>query len=121
MVAAREGRSELVELLLTAGADPNHVALDRGLGLTPLHAAASGGDAGIVRRLAAADAALDARDADGVVPMLWALADRRLDCVLALIELGADPELASERGQSVAGLAREHGIQPVLEAIAGRR
>lgn len=120
MVAAREARPAAVTALLEAGASVTHVAADHANRLTPLHLAAIGGDVGIVRQLAGAGADLDARDTDGMAPMLWALAERNLDAVVALIELGADPQAAGDSGASVADLAREHGIAPVLEALAAR-
>ena len=121
MVAAREAQAGAVDALVTAGADVNHTAQARGNAVTPLHMAAVGGDADIVRRLAAAGASLDTRDADGLVPMFWALAEGKIVCVTALIELGADPTIANNDGDSVAALARRYEIQPVLEAMARHR
>lgn len=118
MVAARESREYAVRELLVHGADVHHRADPNGHELTPLHLAAIGGNLAILRAIAAAGASLDDPGRDGTVPLLWALAEQHLDCVVVLIELGADPTLENELGQSVAGIAREFGITPVLEAIA---
>ncbi len=120
MVAAREGRLWAAMALLDAGADVHRTAPARGNGLTPLHLAAIGGDPGIVQLFADGGADLDARDTDGVVPMLWALAENNLECVILLIELGAEAAIANADGDSVADLARHHDIQPILEALADR-
>jgi len=117
MVAAREGHAALVEALLASGARADARAEAHGLGLTPLHLAAIGGDVAIVRALAAHGANLDAPDVDGAVPALWALSERQLDCVLVLLDLGADATRSHKDGESVASLARRFGIAPVLEKL----
>lgn len=121
MVAAREGQAEAVLELLVAGADPNHEAAATGNRLTPLHLAAMGGDPAIVRTLVEHGARLDATDRDGRTPALRALDEGHVDCAVALIELGADPALVAEGGDSVVSVARAHGIAPLLAAIDARR
>jgi hypothetical protein len=64
----------------------------------PLSTAAAAGDAAEVRALLAAGAAVDAADARGMTPLIWASRRGRLDAMRALIAAGADVNRADAAG-----------------------
>ncbi|WP_165227137.1 ankyrin repeat domain-containing protein [Aquisphaera insulae] len=87
-VAAEKGPRELVQSLLTAGAnveeaDPN--------GQTPIFRAAEAGHADIVRDLIAAGARVDLKDHNRQTPLELAAQGGNPDCVRALLDAGATP------------------------------
>ncbi len=115
--AARDNQPEAARLLLDAGADPNRVARHNGLGMTPMHAAASTAQAAMIRLLAARGAALDTRDDEGATALGWAINAATPQAALALAELGADPDIAPRDGQSPRQIARDRGLAELLAAM----
>ena len=102
MWAAVEGHTDVVDLLLKAGADPNrqgHITslTERTInsdhptgGFTALMFAARQGDEATVRRLAAGKANLNLKNGDGATAMMIAIYNDRFDMAATLAELGAD-------------------------------
>ena len=102
MWAAVEGHTDVVDLLLKAGADPNrqgHITslTDRTInsdhptgGFTALMFAARQGNEATVRRLAAGKANLNLKNGDGASAMMIAIYNDRFDMAATLAELGAD-------------------------------
>jgi ankyrin repeat protein len=102
MWAAVEGHTEVVDLLLKAGADPNrqgHITslTERTInsdhptgGFTALMFAARQGHEATVRRLAAGKADLNLRNGDNATAMMIAIYNDRFDMAATLVELGAD-------------------------------
>jgi ankyrin repeat protein len=86
--AAREGRVEVIKLLLERGAYPN--AWDN-CDKTPLHYAAERGDVEIVRLLLEKGAYPNARDYRGRTPLHEAAKNGHVDIVRLLLEHGANP------------------------------
>lgn len=80
------GRSEVLNVLLSAGADPNAVT-DRGT--SALCAAAMHGDLDIGRLLFAAGAKVDTADANGQTPLMMAVRRGHVAFAQALIDRGA--------------------------------
>lgn len=111
-VAAAAHRLEVVEVLIAAGADV-HARNRRGD--EPLHYAADGTPGGegwrpeeqasVVTCLIAAGAAVDATEMSGVTPLLRAVRSRCGAAVMALLDGGADPGLANDRGSTPLELA----------------
>src|SRR5690349_15984496 len=66
------------------------VAAGKAMSTTPLHQAAGKNDAAAIKKLLAAGAEIDARDADGRTALLVATHGNRFDAAGALIEAGAD-------------------------------
>ncbi len=90
-LAGRSGSADVAELILEAGADPNVFTTT---GVTAMHFAADADAAGVVARLAAHGAEVDARDAFSERTPLMFAAVRGADAALsALLEAGADPAL----------------------------
>jgi len=130
--AAREGRVEVIKLLLERGAYPN--AWDNG-DKTPLHYAAERGDVEIVRLLLEKGADLNARDYMGQTPLHEATKNGHVDVVKLLLEHGANPNIrdeesmtptplhyATERGDmKIVELLLEHGANPNALAFADWR
>jgi ankyrin repeat protein len=85
--AIRAGETEIVELLLTKGADVN---LPDDIGFTPLHCAAGRGDKPIVEFLLAKGASVNTKAYGGVTPLHMAVNSRRKEVVELLVGRGAD-------------------------------
>lgn len=120
--AAREGRAEMVNVLIAAGADLNHVADPSGMGLTPLHLAAIGGDVATVEALLRAGVTLDARGTNGGTAFLWGAFEGKRDVLLTLIGAGADPTIPNDSGDTVLPFAesqRWHDVVAAIRAFSG--
>lgn len=115
--AAREGCAETVNMLIAAVADVNHVADPSGMGLTPLHLAAIGGDVATAEALVQAGATLDARGTNGGTAFLWAAFEGKRDVLLALIGAGADPTIPNGSGETVLPFAESQNWHDVAAAI----
>jgi ankyrin repeat protein len=101
MWAAGEGHTEVVDLLLEAGADPNRQAHITSLterhnadhptgGFTALMLAARNGDEATVRRLVARGANVNLKNGDDASAAMIAIFNDRFDTAATLLELGSD-------------------------------
>jgi uncharacterized protein len=102
MLAAAEGHTAVVDLLLKAGADPDRQGHVTSLsartinsdhptgGFTALMYAARNGDTATVERLAAGGANLNLKNGDGASATMIAIYNDRFDTAAALAKLGAD-------------------------------
>lgn len=93
---AFEGKEEIVQLLLEAGAAVN--AVTRRLNYTPLHAAAWQGHVGVVEMLIKAGASVNATGFIGKTPLHYAVLKNHVELVKILLEAGAGINIASENG-----------------------
>jgi ankyrin repeat protein len=103
MVAAYQGRLELVKQLLDHGAEVSHS------GWTALHYAASSGQIEVVRVLLDASAYLDAASPNGTTPLMMAARHKDRPVVTLLVNEGADPTPRNQSGLSAADFARKAG------------
>ncbi|GAA3410513.1 ankyrin repeat domain-containing protein [Paenibacillus hodogayensis] len=88
---AADSGTEMVRLLLQAGADPNHANWQ---GVTYLHTAAYRGQTAVAALLLEFGADPDAIDQEhGTTPLGWAAKAGQTDMVRWLLEQGADPRL----------------------------
>ncbi len=90
-LAARNGHEGVVRALLEAG---SHVDARTGTGATALHLAAGAGNAAAIRALLDHGADVNAREsAAEQTPLIFAVAENRLEAVKVLLERGADASL----------------------------
>lgn len=91
--AAFWGHTEIVNLLIEAGADPS--AKDNG-GNTAFHEAVSRGKREVAKLLFEKGAECDARNDMGLTPFFLAAANGQQETAIWMLELGADPNIRSE-------------------------
>jgi ankyrin repeat protein len=102
-LAARFGRTPIVQLLLTSGANPRtpyHT-----LRLTPLHIAAEYGRVDIARMLLDSGAIIDAPDRDGWTPLHMAVRNDKRAVAEYLVRLGANVGTLTKNGNTALSLA----------------
>ena len=104
IIAARAGQKTTCNVLCDLGADPAHRGKN---GITALHAASSGGFPAIVCLLLERGAPIDAEDAEGSTPLTHACFRDRDECVLALINAGADAAKKNMYGKSSLDLVKD--------------
>ncbi len=92
MLAALHGHLRLAEQLIARGADVNKT------GWTPLHYAATGGHADLLKLLLDHHAYIDAESPNGTTPLMMAAYYGNPKVTLLLLEEGADPTLKNQNG-----------------------
>ncbi|XP_028259623.1 cyclin-dependent kinase 4 inhibitor C isoform X2 [Parambassis ranga] len=100
------GHSELIAVLLEAGADPN--LPDPACGLTVTHDAAREGFIDSVRTLVKHGADVNLLDNHGNLPLHLAAKEGHLEVVQLLITRTADPQRANGKGYTSEQLASTH-------------
>ena len=107
--AALEGRSEIVEILIAAGADVNGVNRD---GATPLHAAAFMGQRELAKLLLENGADVGAKTHNGDTPLDSAQANwQDTEAVTGLLQISLDSKDVKAGRAQVVELLREQGTQ----------
>ena len=107
--AALEGRSEIVEILIAAGADVNGVNRD---GATPLHAAAFMGQLELAKLLLENGADVGAKTHNGDTPLDSAQANwQDTEAVTGLLQISLDSKEVKAGRAQVVELLREQGAQ----------
>ncbi len=114
MAAAMQGRLQLVQALLAAGADPNAHNQNGG---TPLLYAVAGGSQQVVGRLLAAGAQINQRSSNGWSPLMMAVAKRRAMLVRSLLRAGADANTSDVYGWTPLMRAAYEGYQNEATAL----
>ena len=114
--AAENGRIELAEVLVFAGANPE--AATRLGGFTPLMVASRAGHAGIVRLLADAGANLEATTETGETALHYAAWSGNPEIAVALAEKGAEVNAQeSANGQTPLMFAAAYGRTEVVRTL----
>jgi uncharacterized protein len=119
MEAARDGHMEAAARLIELGADVAHRAQASGLELTALHLATGGGHGELVKLLVACGADINARDSESATALMWAT-NQEPALAVQLVQLGADPDIASSTGDTPRALAEQRKMTALQEAIAAR-
>jgi ankyrin repeat protein len=110
------GHTALADLLLASGADLN-AASTNAMKVTPLHSAASRGDAAMVRKLLEGGADPGARQQSGWTPLHAAASQGNLAIVRMLRSKGADVTARNDDGKTAADLADERGHAELTESL----
>ncbi len=114
--AARENRTEIIDLLIAAKADPN--SLDR-TGKGPLTLAAETGSVDAEKLLIAKGASLSNRDSIGGTPLIWACGLGTGESVKVLLDGGADATITDVNGLTpliwAAGIGKPESVAILLE------
>lgn len=103
-LAAESGHEQMVDLLLSRGAN---IHLQSSAGTTAFYRAARGGSIHILRRLYELGSDVDAPTWDGWAALMEAIENQRLEAVLYLLKLGANPQTETKYGETPLSLARE--------------
>jgi ankyrin repeat protein len=117
--AAKEGKVEIIPLLLEKGADVN--VKDRA-GKTPLCIAAESGKADAVKMLLAAKSDVNAKDRLDGTPLMWAAALGTPETVALLIDAGATVNVTDKNGLTpllwAAGIGDPKSVTLLIEKKA---
>lgn len=116
-IAAREGHTTIVKLLLNAGAHTEIVNWTRD---APLHLAASMGHAPIVRLLLAAGAEVD-KYRQGSTPLHFAILGDHDEVVQELLNAGADKNKLCDCFYTAEHLAKKYGKTRILELLVNHK
>ncbi|XP_039747690.1 uncharacterized protein LOC120624931 [Pararge aegeria] len=114
--ACLNGHTEVVRLLLSAGASP--AVLDK-TGASPLHLAAWKGDSAIVTMLLAHNPPvnIDLVTADLETPLIMAAQYGSVKVVAQLVDRGADVSLRNVKDESALDLAAQYGRLPTVKHL----
>jgi hypothetical protein len=118
ILAARCGRSDVVEVLLRAGANVNNV-MPRS-GETALLTASWYGHLHVISILLAHGANVNIQDNDGHTAIMQATLQSRLDIVNLLLSNGADPNIFNSNGRTPGMEARRIHAYDIAEVLDGR-
>ena len=116
MVAAAEGFSDAVDMLITKGASVKALGTKK---ISALHEASANGATEVVDHLIKSGAEVDAVSEDGVTPLMCAAAWGCRDVAELLLNNGADKFLTDHLGVTAADIAREKGEDKTAEFIDG--
>ncbi len=106
MIAARNGDSSMVELLLNYGAAVNLKAKSNGMEATPLILAAAHSHSEIIRMLHKAGAKLNLTDVMGNTALHWTLGASNNEATQLLLSLGADANIVNQYGISAKSILK---------------
>ena len=111
-VAARNGKGEVIRYLITAGADVNQIAEDRGT--TALIDSVMANYEGIADDLIKAGTDLNVKDKDGQTALIVAAGASMVKMVELLSKAGADPDIPDSLGVSARKYATLFGNKAIL-------
>ena len=111
MMAALKAETDAVDALLAHGAK---VRKD---GWSPLHYAATGGSAAIVKLLLSKGAALEARSPNGTTPLMMAARYGNEEAVDALLAAGADRTAKNDLGMDASAFAASAGREKLAARL----
>ncbi|TPX58126.1 hypothetical protein PhCBS80983_g03357 [Powellomyces hirtus] len=110
--AASKNHREIVDALLSAGADPS---VKDATGQTPLHRAVTRGWTEVVRRLKEdARCKVNVRDAVGNTPLYLAAEEGHVEIVRYLLQVGADRDVVNKEEKGPADVTIDKTIRDLL-------
>jgi uncharacterized protein len=112
MLAAFGGHLEIVQMLLTQGAEVNQS------GWTPLIYSAAQNRMDIARLLLKSGAQVNAHSGSGTTALMMAAREGHMSMVLLLMQHGADLGLKNDDGATALKLARERGRKDVADMLS---
>lgn len=115
MIAAFKKNKPAVEALLVKGAQVNND------GWTALHYAAAAGETEIVELLVKKSAEVDATSPNMTTPLMMAAGSGNIYTVKALLDSGADLNLANEQGLTAIDFAKRGSHQDIFEGLMYRK
>lgn len=114
--AARLGATEMVRLLLEAGADPNF----KGMGYTPLGLAALNGHPGVADWLLQFGAFTTTRSDNGLTPLMNAALTNSVAVMRIILRYDADVDFENPAGRRALSYAAEGGAEQAIELLLAR-
>eukprot|EP00299_Pterocystis_sp_00344_P001433 c11272_g1_i1.p1 GENE.c11272_g1_i1~~c11272_g1_i1.p1 ORF type:complete len:174 (-),score=45.44 c11272_g1_i1:68-589(-) len=121
MAATLQGKAEIVEYLLSAGANPSIEEKD---GYTPMHGAGFQGRANVAKVLIAAGLDPNDRHSDGFTPLhraCWGREQRHTDTVQVFLEAGVDPNQRDSAGRTPIELTSNPKTKALLQNFLKNR
>ena len=115
---ATNNDSEIVRMLLEAGADPNAICYN---GLFPLYVAAETGNLDVIKVLISHGAEVNKTTPKGCTPILNAAEEGELETVQYLLDNGADPYIRNRAGQTAIDAAIEKGQTQAAQIMKSYR
>ncbi|XP_067678573.1 ankyrin-1-like [Haliotis asinina] len=118
MWAAGEGHKEVVDLLMSRGAN---LSITDGFGLTILHSACLGGDVDLVKNVISQNMLdINGRVHCGRTAVMMAAENRHRDVVKLLVDKGADVSVVDETGDNIIHCACRGGDVGVVKYILSK-
>lgn len=115
LLAAKLGFSELFEILLLKGADPNLTMEDD---FNALHIAAEEGHVQIIRLLRKQNLLLNAENNKGLTPLMLAARKGHVKVCEALLKYGAEPNAVNNKEETALQIAVQSGKLEVVKKFA---
>ncbi|GLU35653.1 ankyrin repeat domain-containing protein [Trinickia caryophylli] len=111
MLAALNGDTDLVKLLIDKGAEVNKK------GWAPLHYAAANGHDDIVQLLIDHDAYLDTASPNGTTPLMMAARGNHITTMKVLLDAGADPRVKNQLGLTALDFAKRYHAKDATQGL----
>lgn len=111
MLVCLKGNLKLAQLLVERQADINHP------GWTPLHYAATSGNAKIIKLLLDESAYIDAESPNGTTPLMMAARYGTTEAVKLLIDEGADIQVKNQQGLTALNFAKDGGRPDAIKLV----
>lgn len=119
MIASGLGQSQMVDILLTAGADV--LAIEPRMGATALHKAAQSGNTDVIGLLLDHGAFIDQQSPVlGHTPLMDAVLHKHTEAVRYLLERGTRTTIRNHWQQTAIELAQSDGLEAIAELIEAR-
>ncbi|KQY15646.1 hypothetical protein ASE23_25215 [Rhizobium sp. Root73] len=119
MIASGLGQSQMVDILLTAGADV--LAIEPRMGATALHKAAQSGNTDVIGLLLDHGAFIDQQSPVlGHTPLMDAVLHKHTEAVRYLLDRGTRTTIRNHWQQTAIELAQSDGLEAIAELIEAR-